>query len=161
VQDGALEAVMRANHVQSIARQTKRRYPHGHTVSVAAHKCYASDAMGTADADYILCALIYHNRWVAQAVGSHRPPSGAINNPHWDVPIPPRTSGFGAAVQQWKVGGENRWTTRYALWAMQRVHYPRVLMINLSETDVLGHFAPNIGVIRALMREFDGLLGKI
>jgi hypothetical protein len=79
------------------------RYPKARAVSVSAHKCYAADAMGTASTDYILCALIYHNRWGAQAVGVHRPPPGAINNPRWDVPIPARTSGFGPAVQQWKV----------------------------------------------------------
>jgi hypothetical protein len=80
--------------------------------------------MGTASADYILCAVIYHGRWVAQAVRRHLPPPGAVNNPHWDVPIPPPSSSFGAAVQQWKVGAENDWTVRYALWAFHRVHYP-------------------------------------
>jgi predicted AlkP superfamily pyrophosphatase or phosphodiesterase len=161
IQNGALEQVMAANHVQSLARQVKLRYPSGRIASVAGHKCYASDAMGTASADYILCALLYHDRWVAQAVGRHRPPAGAINNPSWDVPIPPRTSGFGPAVQQWRVGTENAWTTRYALWAFHRIRYPRVLMINLAETDVLGHFAPNQAVIAGLMRQFDGLLGQI
>lgn len=161
VQNGVLEGIMRANHVPSIAGQLKKRRPHARVVSVSAHKCYAADAMATGAADYILCALIYHNRWVAQAVGRHRPPPGAINNPHWDVPIPPRTAGLGAAVQQWRIGAENAWTTHYALWAFRRVHYPRVLMVNLSETDVLGHFEPNRNVERTLMREFDDLLGQI
>ncbi len=161
VLSGALESVITGHHVPSLAGQLHRTYPKARVVSVAAHKCYASDAMGTATTDYILCALIYHNRWVAQAIGDHRPPPGAINDPKWDVPIPPRTSGFGAAVQQWRVGTENAWTVRYALWAMKRVHYPRVLMMNLSETDVLGHFTSNVAVIRYLMKEFDSLLGQI
>jgi arylsulfatase A-like enzyme len=59
------------------------------------------------------------------------------------------------------MGSENRWTVRYALWAFKRVHYPRVMMINLSETDVLGHFTTRPSVIRYLMREFDTLLGQI
>jgi arylsulfatase A-like enzyme len=161
VEDGALEAVIRGHHVPTLAGRVKAADQQARVTSVAAHKCYASDAMGTAAADYILCALIYHNRWVAQAIGNHRPPPGAINNPHWDVPIPPRTSGFGAAVQQWRVGTENAWTVRYALWAFHRIHYPRVMMLNLSETDVLGHFTTDPRVLRYLMREFDALLGQI
>lgn len=161
VESGALERVITEHHVPTLAGEVKAAYPGARIVSVAAHKCYASDAMGTAASDYILCSLIYHNRWVAQAVGNHLPPPGALNNPTWDVPIPPRTSGFGAAVQQWRVGAENAWTVRYASWAFHRVHYPRVLMMNLSETDVLGHFARNTQVIRHLMQEFDALLGRI
>lgn len=159
--NGALEAVIRQHQVPSLAGQIKAAHPHATTASVAGHKCYASDAMGTPSADYILCALIYHNRWVAQAIGAHRPPPGAINNPRWDVPIPARTSGFGAAVQQWRMGGENAWTVHYALWAFHRVHYPRVMMMNLSETDVLGHFAATRAPMRYLMGEFDHLLGQI
>jgi predicted AlkP superfamily pyrophosphatase or phosphodiesterase len=161
VESGALERVIAQHHVPSLAGQVKATYPRARVVSVAAHKCYASDAMGTPTSDYILCSLIYHDRWVAQAIGNHRPPPGAINNPKWDVPIPPRTSGFGPAVQQWHVGAENAWTVRYALWAFHRVHYPRVLMMNLSETDVLGHFEPNNQVITYLMKEFDTLLGQV
>jgi hypothetical protein len=158
---GDLERVEAEHHVPSLAGEIRRVYPRGKTVSVAGHKCYASDAMGTPSADYILCALIYHNRWVAQAIPGHMPPPGAINNPAWDVPIPPRTAGFGPAVQQFNVGAENRWTMRYALWAFKRIHAPGLLMINLSETDVLGHFAPNNSVIKTLMTEFDGLLGTL
>lgn len=161
VESGELERVISGSHVPTLAGQIKATYPAARVASVAAHKCYASDAMGTGASDYILCSLIYHNRWVAQAVGNHLPPPGALNNPQWDVPIPPRASGFGAAVQQWPVGAENAWTVRYALWAFHRVHYPRVLMINLSETDVLGHFAPNDQIARHLMRKFDALLGSI
>lgn len=159
--NGALEAVIRQHNVPTLAGQIKASHPHATIASVAGHKCYASDAMGTPSADYILCALIYHHRWVAQAIGAHRPPPGAINNPRWDVPIPPRSSGFGAAVQQWRMGGENAWTVHYALWAFHRVHYPRVVMMNLSETDVLGHFAATRAPMRYLMTEFDNLLGQI
>jgi hypothetical protein len=161
VQSGALEQVIADHHVPTLAGRIHAASPGAKVASVSAHKCYAADAMGTPTADYILCALIYHNRWVAQAIGNHRPPPGAINNPAWDVPIPPRTSGFGAAVQQWKMGTENDWTTRYALWAFERVHYPRLMMINLSETDVLGHFASNASTATYLMKEFDRLLGQI
>jgi len=161
VQAGQLEQVMRDRNIPSLAREVHRVDPRANVTSVAAHKCYASDAMGTPWANDILCALIYHNRWVAQAIGNHRPPPGAINNPHWDYPIPPRTAGFGPAVQQWREGAENSWTMRYALWAFRRIHYPRVLMMNLSETDVLGHFAKNKSVPRFLMKEFDRLLGQL
>ena len=102
VLNGDLERAIRDSGTPTLAGQIHKKYPNAKVAAVAGHKCYASDAMGTGSADYILCALIYHNRWVAQAVGDHRPPPGAINNPHWDVPIPPRTAGFGAAVQQWK-----------------------------------------------------------
>jgi arylsulfatase A-like enzyme len=158
---GRLEAVIAGHRVPTLAGQLKKTYPHATLASVAAHKCYASDAMGGPRADYILCALIYKNRWVAQAIANHRPPPGAINNSRWDVPIPSPSSGFGAAVQQWPMGRENGWTTKYALWAFNRVHYPRVLMVNLSETDVLGHFAPNASIIPGLMRQIDYLIGTI
>lgn len=158
---GRLEAVIADHKRPTLAGQIKTAYPRATIASVAGHKCYASDAMGGPRTDYILCALIYKNRWVAQAIGNHRPPPGAINNPRWDVPIPPPSSGFGPAVQQWRMGKENGWATDYALWAFKRTHYPRVMMINLSETDVLGHFAPNGTIIPGLMRQFDYLLGKI
>ncbi len=162
VQNGALEAVLTAHHAPSLAAQVKATDPHDTVLSVSGHKCYASDAMGTASADVILCAEIYHDRWVAQAVGRHRPPPGAINNSRWDVPIPDPKSGFGPGVEQWQVGVENHWTMDYALWAFNRMHYPRVMMINLPETDVTGHFLlPHMKVEQYLMQIFDRDLGSL
>lgn len=162
VESGALEAVMQRYRAPSLAASVKKTYPSAKIVSSSGHKCYAADAMGTASADYILCALIYHDRWVAQAVGTHRPPSGAVNNSAFDVPIPNPHSGFAPAVEQWKLGAENDWTVRYSLWAFRRVHYPRVLMVNLPETDVTGHFAANWAPIEGtLMQHFDRELGDI
>jgi arylsulfatase A-like enzyme len=161
VESGELEAVLTQHHVPSIASRIKASDPSARVESVAAHKCYASDALGGPSADFILCSLIYHNRWVAAAIGSHRPPPGAINNYAWDVPIPPRTSGFGPAVEQWRVGAENAWTVRYALWAFHRTQYPRVLMINLAESDVLGHYTTDKRILGSIMSEFDSLLGQI
>jgi arylsulfatase A-like enzyme len=161
VESGQLEQVLSQHRVPSVATQLKAADPSARVESAAAHKCYASDAMGGPSADYILCSLIYHNRWVAAAVGKHRPPPGAINNYAWDVPIPPRTSGFGPAVEQWRVGSENTWTVKYALWGFRRTHYPRVLMINLAESDVLGHYTTSKNILGSIMSEFDGLLGQI
>lgn len=162
VLQGALEKVLSTHHVHSLAGQLKQADTSARVVSASGHKCYAADAMGTPSADYILCSLIYHDRWVAQAVGNHRPPPGAINNSAFDVPIPNPHSGFAPAVEQWNLGAENAWTVRYALWAFQRVHYPRLLMVNLPETDVTGHFATNVPAVEGtLIREFDVELGRI
>jgi arylsulfatase A-like enzyme len=162
VEAGALEWVLTAHGASTIAGQIHATYPHAQVVSVAGHKCYAADAMGGPSANDILCALIYHDRWVAQAMGTHRPPPGAINNPAFDSPIPNPKSGFAPAVEQWNLGGENDWTVKYALWAFHRIHYPRVLMMNLGETDVLGHFAVDPHrVMAALMRHYDRELGQI
>ncbi len=159
---GALEQVLTDHHASTIAANLHAADPTGQVVSVAGHKCYAADAMGGPAANDILCALIYHDRWVAQAMGRHRPPPGAINNPAFDYPIPNPKSGFAPAVEQWNVGGENDWTVRYALWAFHRIHYPRVLMMNLGETDVLGHFAIHPKpTMAALMRYYDRELGQI
>lgn len=159
---GDLERVMSDHGVPSIATEVHATAPSAQVVSVAGHKCYASDAMGGPAANDILCALIYRDRWVAQAMGVHQPPPGAINNPHFDYPIPNPHSGFAPTVEQWSLGGENTWTMRYALWSVHRIHYPRVLMVNLGETDVLGHFAnrPHT-VMAALMRDFDRSLGQL
>jgi predicted AlkP superfamily pyrophosphatase or phosphodiesterase len=127
VQHDALEAVLTAHHAPSIAAQVKATNPHDTVLSVSGHKCYASDAMGTASADVILCAEIYHDRWVAQAVGRHQPPPGAINNSHWDVPIPPPTSGFGPGVEQWKVGAENHWLGGHPGPGWEDQHIPFVI----------------------------------
>lgn len=159
---GALERVLTEHHASTIAANVHVADPTAQVVSVAGHKCYAADAMGGPAANDILCALIYHDRWVAQAMGTHRPPPGAINNPHFDSPIPNPKSGFAPAVEQWNLGGENDWTVRYALWAFHRIHYPRVLMMNLGETDVLGHFAIHPKqTMAALMRRYDHELGSI
>jgi arylsulfatase A-like enzyme len=162
VEAGDLERVLTAHHASSIAAQVHAADPSAQVVSVAGHKCYAADAMGGPSANDILCALIYHDRWVAQAMGTHRPPPGAINNSHFDYPIPNPRSGFAPAVEQWNLGGENTWTMNYALWAFRRIHYPRVLMMNLGETDVLGHFARDPRVtMAALMRHYDADLGHL
>jgi predicted AlkP superfamily pyrophosphatase or phosphodiesterase len=162
VQHGDLERILRQHHVSSIASSLKQQNPAARIVAISGHKCYAADAMGTSAADYILCANIYHGRWVAQAIPGHLPPPGAVNNPRWDVPIPPPHSSFGAAVQQWKVGEENDWTVHYALWAFKRVHYPRAILMNLPETDVTGHFSKRPGSVqRILMQHFDRELGWI
>ncbi len=162
VQHGDLERILRQHNVSSIASSLKGQDPSARVVAISGHKCYAADVMGTGAADYILCANIYHGRWVAQAIPGHLPPPGAINNPRWDVPIPPPTSSFGAAVQQWNVGEENDWTVRYALWAFKTVHYPRAVMMNLPETDVTGHFSKRPGKVqRVLMQHFDRELGWI
>ncbi|MGI8826020.1 MAG: alkaline phosphatase family protein [Chloroflexota bacterium] len=162
VQNGALDAIMAEHHVPSIAAAIKSVDRSARIVAVSGHKCYAAEAMGTADADYILCALIYHGRWVAQAVRGHLPPPGAIDNPHWDHPIPNPHGSEAAAVQQWSLGQENHWTTSYALWAFRRVAFPRLLMINLPETDVMGHFSgARDQTMATLMRGFDSDLGRI
>ena len=151
---------MTSHPIPSIASRVKQADSSARIVSVAGHKCYASDTMGTPSADYILCSLIYHDRWVAAAVPPHIPPPGPINNHAWDVPIPNPNSGFAPAVQQWSMGAEDGWTMNYAEWAFKKVH-PRVLMMNLAETDVLGHFASNMKPIRFLMKQFDSLLGGL
>lgn len=162
VQAGALERVLTYNRVPSIAAAVKRRYPRAKSLAVSGHKCYAADAMGGPAADVILCSLVYHDRWVAQAMGLHRPPPGAVNNPHFDSSIPSPGSGIGADVEQWRVGQENRWTMNYVEWAVQAMRFPRVVMVNLPETDVLGHFVlKNRWVFRTLMATFDRELGQL
>lgn len=162
VQNGSLATIMLQHGSPSLAGAVKKQDPHAMVVAVSGHKCYAAEAMGTASADYILCAMIYHGRWVAQAVHNHEPPPGAVNNPHWDVPLPPAAGGLAPAVEQWKPNEENAWTTRYALWAFHRVHYPRVLMINLPETDVLGHFSGLSRVtMQPIMHGVDRAIGSI
>jgi hypothetical protein len=161
VRAGALERVMEQQRAPSLAATLKSRFPRARVASVSGHKCYAADAMGTWAADYILCATIYHDRWVATAMGSHQPPPGAVNNPRFDVPIPAPSSGFAPAVEQWKLGQEDDWATRYALWIFHRVHYPRLLMINLPETDVLGHFTLNRATLGRVAAGINLNLGRI
>lgn len=162
VEAGALEDVLKSYRAPSLAGAVKATYPNTTTASVSGHKCYAADAMGTPRADYILCSLIYHDRWVAQAVNGHDPPPGAVNNPAFDAPIPDPRSGFAPAIEQWNLGEENDWTIRYALWTFRHAHHPRLLMVNLPETDVTGHFAiqPR-AVARTLMAHFDDELGRV
>lgn len=162
VNSGALERVLREHRAPSIAAAVKAADPSARIVALSGNKCYAADAMGTGSADYILCSEIYHDRWVAQAMGRHRPPSGAINNPRFDVPIPPPNSSLGADVEQWTLGTETDWIVRYALWAFHRIRYPRVMMLNLPETDVAMHFAgADMSVAATLMRHADRQIGNL
>jgi arylsulfatase A-like enzyme len=51
---------------------------------------------------------------------------------------------------------------KYSLWTFNRVHYPRVMMLNLPETDVTGHFLSGLGPVqKTLMRHFNTELGWI
>ncbi|HZS93484.1 MAG TPA: alkaline phosphatase family protein [Chloroflexota bacterium] len=154
VRSGAIERIMEAAHVPTIASLYKDRFPRARVVALSGHKYYAADPLGGPAADTI---LYYHGddrgRYVPAYIPGHPPPPGLLTDRELISPtmhLPP--------------GGEDTLVTKLALAAFARMHQ-RLTLINFPEFDwplghVFGGIANRARVIQR-MRAFDRDLGMI
>jgi predicted AlkP superfamily pyrophosphatase or phosphodiesterase len=154
VNAGAMEHIMAAAKVPTIAGLYKAKNPHATVVALSGHKYYAADPMGGPQAD----AIMYFEgdtkgRYVPVAVPGHVPPSGVFSAPGLTYPtikLPP--------------GIDDTMASRLAVSAI-KVMRPHVLMINYPEFDwPLGHVfggSEDPQHVVELMKNFDQGLGMI
>jgi len=154
VRAGAIEQIMQAAHVPTIASLYKDQFPRARVVALSGHKYYAADPLGGPAADSI---LYYHEgaggKYVPTYIPGHPPPPGVLNNPSVIAPsihLPP--------------GSEDTLVTKLALVAFAHMHQ-RLTLINFPEFDwPLGHIFGGIAdkpkVIQR-MKDWDQDLGMI
>lgn len=154
VRAGAIEHIMEAAGVPTIAGLYKAKYPHARVVALSGHKYYAADPLGGPKAD----AIMYYQgdqsgHYVPTAIPGHVPPQGVLNAP-----------GLIGRTTHLAPGQDDHFATLLALSAIRRMH-PRILLINYPEFDwPLGHVFGGISDrprVIGLMRDFDRDLGMI
>lgn len=154
VRAGALERIMQAAHVPTIASLYKARFPGARVIALSGHKYYAADPLGGPAAD----AIMYYQgndqgKYVPVAIPGHVPPAGVLTAP----------SVIGSNTHL-PNGMEDRLATNLALQAFKTMHQ-RVTLINYPEFDwPVGHVDGGIiarNKVIGLMKDFDHDLGSI
>jgi hypothetical protein len=154
VRAGAIEHIMEAANVPTIAGLYKAKFPRARVVALSGHKYYAADPLGGPSAD----AIMYYQgndrgKYVPVAIPGHMPPKGILNAP-----------GVIGPSTHLPDGGEDRLATNLALRAFQVMHQ-RITLINYPEFDwPIGHVDGGIlarSKVIALMKEFDRDLARI
>jgi hypothetical protein len=154
VRAGAMEKIMQAAHVPTIAGLYKAKYPGARVVALSGHKYYAADPLGGPAAD----AIMYyqgddHGRYVPVAIPGHVPPPGVLNAPG----VVGASTNLGAAA-------EDDLATRLALSSFKAMHQ-RITLINYPEFDwPLGHIDGGIADRQQVIERmigFDQNLGQI
>lgn len=154
VRAGAMEHIMTASGVPTIAGLYKAKHPEARVVALSGHKYYAADPLGGPQADAIMYYTSnYKGQYVPQAIPGHVPP--------WQVLAPPSLS---AITKQLRDGQDDALATQLAISALD-IMKPRILLINYPDFDwPLGHV---YGADQAhdkvvtLMQTFDRDLGLI
>jgi hypothetical protein len=154
VRAGAIEHIMEAANVPTIAGLYKARFPRARVVALSGHKYYAADPLGGPQAD----AIMYYQggakgRYLPVAIPGHTPPAGVLTAPGL---VSPTTNN--------PLGKEDTLATRLALSAF-RVMRQRLTLINYPEFDwPLGHVNggnTDPAKVIQLMKNFDRDLGMI
>lgn len=155
VRAGAMEHIMEASGVPTIAGLYKAKYPKARVVALSGHKYYAADPLGGPNAD----AIMYYEgdpqgRYIPVSIPGHSPPADVLSDPKLIYPTSHHVP----------LGEEDTLATDLALRTFQSMHQ-RMLLINYPEFDwPLGHvdggnLAP--ADVITLMKNFDGDLGRI
>ncbi|MGH2447078.1 MAG: alkaline phosphatase family protein [Chloroflexota bacterium] len=129
VRAGAIEHIMEARGVPTIAGLYKKRYPGSKVIALSGHKYYAADPLGGPDADAIMYYRGLRNgKYGPTAIPGHMPPAGILNDPSLTAPS-----------THLQLGEEDRYVTRLALATYAKLHQ-QVTLINYPDFDwPLGH----------------------
>jgi predicted AlkP superfamily pyrophosphatase or phosphodiesterase len=154
VRQGAMEHIMEAAHVPTIAGLYKSSFPTQKVIALSGSKYYAADPLGGPRAD----AIMYFRRdkngtYVPTSIPSHSPPPAVMTAPGLRLPSAKNP-----------LGTDDHLATQLALSAM-RVMYPHIILINYPEFDwPLGHVdggdLSHLKVL-TLMQGFDHDLGLL
>lgn len=126
VKQGRLGEIIAASGAVSIQQLIKENDPSAKTVTVSSNKFFAAAVMGNKYADHIIYSVRSGKTLVPSGVEGQMPPSQILNDPtlRYSLPVTP---------------------VQYDAWAMDiavkmlELERPRALMINLPETDGVGH----------------------
>jgi hypothetical protein len=154
VRAGAIEHIMEADNVPTIAGLYKARFSRATVVALSGHKYYAADPLGGPEAD----AIMYYQgdargRYVPVSIPGHTPPAGVLTAP-----------GLISSTTNNPLGVEDTLATKLALSAF-RVMHQRITLINYPEFDwPLGHVDggnTDPAKVIQLMKDFDHNLAMI
>jgi arylsulfatase A-like enzyme len=147
--DGQIDPVLKALPVPSVASRLHQFISGAVSVAASGHKDYATVGLGGGFADYELYGRNTGKQFMPTFMHAP-PPLTAVERSGLTVPEPLAP------------GGENAWAFRYATIVARHVR-PRLLMINLPDTDTYGHWDGPIDqpVFEKLMQGIDQGVGQI
>jgi len=127
VSQGKLGEAIVASGAVSIPQLVKEADPTAKVLAISSNKFFSAGAMGNLFADYIVYSVRSgRTSLVPSGVVGHMPPSQILNDPtlRYNLPIP--------AIQY------DTWVMDVTI-KMLELERPRVVMMNLPETDGVGH----------------------
>jgi arylsulfatase A-like enzyme len=148
--NGQIDPVLKALPIPSIAARLHQFQPHAVSVAVSGHKDYAAVGLGGGTADYVLYGKYTPKNYFIPAF-LHGPP-----------PLTPAEQAGLTVKLPLPLGAEDAWAFQYAATMARHVR-PRLLMMNLPETDTWGHwYGPDDRkVFVQLMQNIDRGVGLI
>jgi len=147
--DGQIDPVLKSLPTPSVAARLHQFMPGAVSVAASGHKDYATVGLGGGAADYELYGKFVNKMFVPDFM--HAPPpltTAEQKSLTLKTPLP--------------LGAEDSWAFSYASIVAHHVK-PRLLMINLPETDTWGHWKgpADTPVFAYLMRNIDRGIGQI
>jgi len=163
---GEMAAIVEQSGVPTISELIKTKYPDGKVIVVTSHKYYAAQGLGVGPSDYILYAVQGKKGGQSQAgQGVELPSAGML--------VPACIKGHELPdevladpvlrIQSLNNGDDSRFVFNAARILFEK-YQPRALLINLPETDSIGHKTGGINSpeeIRPVMTAIDAGLGEL
>ena len=161
-----MAAIVEANGVPTISELIKAKYPDGKVIVISSHKYYAAQGLGMGPSDYIVYAQSGKQaKQTAATQGVELPSNGVL--------IPACIQGHELPVDdlmnpalRYSVddpGDDSRFVFNAARILFEK-YQPRALLLNLPETDSVGHRTGGINApdsIRPVMAAIDEGLGDL
>jgi hypothetical protein len=163
---GEMAAIVQQSGVPTISGLIKARYPDGKVIVVTSHKYYAAQGLGVGPSDYILYAenikkakqpqagqgveLPSAGMLVPACLKGHELPADVLADPALRMP-------------SLNNGDDSRFVFNASRILFEK-YEPRALLINLPETDSIGHKTGGINApeeIRPVMAAIDAGLGDL
>jgi hypothetical protein len=149
--NGELGQVIYDANVPTVFNLFKKKYPLAKALTISSNKFYAAAAMGNYSADWIIFADWLTGKYRPFAVLNHRASSWYMDHPQLN------SSSLGGILR------ENDWVIQAASLFIRKAK-PKIVMINLPESDDKGHLTGGIiasGVMTQVMANIDLSVGKI
>jgi arylsulfatase A-like enzyme len=147
--NGQIDPVLKALPVPGVAERLHQFIPGAVSVAGSGHKDYATVGLGGGYADYEIYGKF--GKYVYRPVFMHTPPPlspAEFQKLTLKLPLAP--------------GAEDAWAFDYASAVARQVH-PRLLMLNLPEADIQGHWVgpDDRTLFASLMQNIDRGLGRL
>jgi hypothetical protein len=163
---GEMAAIVQQSGVPTLSGLIKAKYPDGKVIVVTSHKYYAAQGLGVGPSDYILYAENIKKAKQSQAgQGVELPSAGMLVpvclNGH-ELPADVLADPALSMLSQ-NNGDDSRFVFNAAKILFEK-YQPHALLINLPETDSIGHKTGGINApeeIRLVMEAIDAGLGEL
>ena len=149
--DGQIDPVLKRLPIPTIADQLHQFIPGSKVIAASGHKDYAVVGLGGGYADYELYGHFGNGQFKPASILGHAPP-----------PLTKAQTKALTLKTPLAIGAEDNWAFSDVIDAVQKVH-PRLLMLNLPETDTWGHwYGPDdTSMFDRIMTGIDNGIGRI